>query len=170
MGACPERIVSFANYSVPMIGSALKEIEVPEAEEEKPRVVVLACENDAYPAIDLAAMNRLKLDPMVRIQPVRCLGSMNIVWIADCLSKGIDAVLLLGCKFGDDYQCHFIKGSELANKRLENLQETLGRLMLDATRIRQEQVSIADFDRIPEIINGFAAAVREMEPNPYKGF
>jgi quinone-modifying oxidoreductase subunit QmoB len=170
MGACPERIISFANYSVPMIGAALKEIEVPDAEDEKPRIVVLACENDAYPAIDMAAMNRLPIDPMVRIQSVRCLGSLNIVWIADCLSKGIDAVLLLGCKFGDDLQCHFIKGSELASKRLENLQETLGRLMLDANRIRLEQVSIMDFHRIPEIINAFAAEVREMEPNPYKGF
>jgi quinone-modifying oxidoreductase subunit QmoB len=170
MGACPERIVSFANYSVPMIGEALKSIEVPEAEEEKPRIVVLACENDACPAIDMAAHSRLQLDPTVRIQPVRCLGSMNIVWIADCLSKGIDAVMLLGCKFGDDYQCHFIKGSELASKRLENLQETLGRLMLDANRIRLAEVAISDFDRIPELVNGFAAEVRAMEPNPYKGF
>ncbi len=170
MGACPERIISFANYSVPMIGAALKEIEVPDAEDEKPRIVVLACENDALPALDIAAMNRMQLDATVRFQSVRCLGSLNIVWIADCLSKGIDAVLLLGCKFGDDLQCHFIKGSELASKRLENLQETLGRLMLDANRIRLEQVSIMDFHRIPEIVNAFAAEVREMEPNPYKGF
>jgi quinone-modifying oxidoreductase, subunit QmoB len=170
MGACPERIISFANYSVPMIGGALKEIHVPEEDEEKPRVVVLACENDAYPAIDMAAMNRLRLDAMVRIQPVRCLGSMNIVWIADCLSKGIDGVLLLGCKFGDNYQCHFVKGSELANKRLENLQETLGRLMLDSSRIKQEQVSITDYDRIPGIIGSFVEEIRAMDPNPYKGF
>jgi quinone-modifying oxidoreductase subunit QmoB len=169
MGACPERIVNFPNYSVPMIGSALKEMEVPDEEDEKPRVVVLACENDAYPAIDIAAMNRARLDPMARIQPLRCLGSLNLVWIADCLSAGIDGILLLGCKFGDDYQCHFIKGSELANYRLEKLQETLDRLMLDGDRVKLEQVEITDFHRIPEIINGFCDAVREMEPNPYKG-
>jgi quinone-modifying oxidoreductase subunit QmoB len=170
MGACPERIVSFANYSVPMIGDALKEIEVPEEEEEKPRVVVLACENDACPAIDVAAMNRLKLNPMVRIQPVRCLGSLNIVWIADCLSQGIDGVLLMGCKHGDDYQCHFIQGSELAKRRLENLQETLDRLMLEADRVKLEQVAIDDFHRIPAMIDAFMEQVGEMEPNPYKGF
>jgi len=101
---------------------------------------------------------------------VRCLGSMDIVWIADCLSKGIDGVLLLGCKFGDNYQCHFVKGSELANKRLENLQETLGRLMLDSSRIKQEQVSITDYDRIPGIIGSFVEEIRAMDPNPYKGF
>jgi quinone-modifying oxidoreductase subunit QmoB len=170
MGACPERIVSFANYNVPMIGTALKEIEVPDEEDEKPRVVVLACENDAIPAIDIAAQNRMRLDPIARIQYVRCLGSLNLVWIADCLSAGIDGILLLGCKFGDDYQCHFIKGSELANYRLEKLQETLDRLMLEADRVKLEQVEITDFHRIPEIINGFCQKVRdELEPNPYKG-
>ena len=169
MGACPERIVSFANYSVPMIGTALKEIEVPDEEEEKPRVVVLACENDAMPAIDICAQNRMKIDPMARIQWVRCLGSLNLVWIADCLSSGIDGILLLGCKFGDDYQCHFVKGSELANYRLEKLQETLDRLMLEGDRVQLAQVEITDFHRIPEIINTFCDEVREREPNPYKG-
>ncbi len=170
MGACPERIVSFANYSVPMIGSAIKEIEVPDEDEEKPRIIVLACENDAIPAIDVAAMNRLKLSPWIRFQWVRCLGSMNTVWIADALSKGIDGILLLGCKFGDDYQCHFVKGSELANYRLENLQETLDRLMLESDRIKQEQVSITDYHRVPEIIGDFVEQIEDLEPNPYKGF
>jgi quinone-modifying oxidoreductase subunit QmoB len=169
MGACPERIISFANYNVPMIGSALTEIEVPDEEEEKPRVVVLACENDAIPAIDMAAMNRFKLNPMARIQWVRCMGSLNLVWIADCLSKGIDGILLLGCRHGDNYQCHFIKGSELANYRLDKLQETLDRLMLEADRVKFEQVQISDWHRIPEIINDFCEQVEELEPNPYKG-
>ena len=170
MGACPERIVSFANYSVPMIGSAIKEIEVPEEEDEKPRIIVLACENDAIPAIDVAAMNRMRLSPYVRFQWVRCLGSMNTVWIADALSKGIDGILLLGCKHGDDYQCHFVKGSELANYRLENLQETLDRLMLESDRIKQESVSITDYHRVPQIIEDFVEQITDLEPNPYKGF
>ena len=170
MGACPERIISFANYSVPIIGEALKEMEVPDEDEEKPRAVVLACENDAYPAIDLAAMNGAKINPYVRIQSVRCLGSLNVAWIADCLSQGIDGVLILGCRFGDDYQCHFVKGSELANRRLENLQETLDRLMLDAARIKLEQVAITEYHRIPKIIDDFMEEIDEMEPNPYKGF
>ena len=54
MGACPERIISFRNYSVDMIASMIKAIEVPEEDEEKPRVLALVCENDAYPALDLA--------------------------------------------------------------------------------------------------------------------
>jgi len=106
----------------------------------------------------------------VRFIPVRCLGSMNLVWIADALSKGIDGILLLGCKHGDDYQCHFIKGSELANIRMSKIQETLTRLVLESDRVRLEQVSITDYHNLPEILDSFAAKLEEVGPNPYKGF
>ncbi|MFH0901262.1 MAG: FAD-dependent oxidoreductase [Pseudomonadota bacterium] len=169
MGACPERIVSFKNYSVDMIASMIKSIEVPEEDEEKPRVLALVCENDAYPAMDIAGMNRSTYDPMIRVIPVRCLGSVNIVWIADSLSKGIDGVILVGCKFGDDYQCHFVKGSELANRRLDNLKETLTRLMLEPERVKVVQLAISDYDKLPAIFDEFAEKIREIGPNPYKG-
>jgi quinone-modifying oxidoreductase, subunit QmoB len=170
MGACPERIISFKNYSVPMVGNMIKNIEVPEEDEEKPRILVLACENDAYPALDMAGIRRFQYNAWVRIIPVRCLGSMNLVWIADALSKGIDGVLLLGCKHGDDYQCHFVKGSELANIRLNKIMETLTRLALESDRVYLEQLSITDYQRLPEILDGFAARLEAAGPNPYKGF
>ncbi len=170
MGACPERIISFKNYSVDMIANMVKAIEVPEETEEKPRILVFACENDAYAALDLAGWRRSPADPTVRVIPLRCLGSMNIVWIADALSRGIDGVLLLGCKFGDDYQCHFIRGSELANRRLENVKETLQRLQLESERIQLVQLAIDEYASVPKIISQFADRIRQIGPNPYKGF
>jgi|Deesub1362B_J571_1020462.scaffolds.fasta_scaffold00645_7 quinone-modifying oxidoreductase subunit QmoB len=171
MGACPERIVSFKNYNVDMIGSMVKTIYVPEDEEEGLRFLAFVCENDAYPAFDMAALNRMEWHPDVRIIPVRCLGSFNVVWIADALSRGIDGAILIGCKYGDDYQCHFIKGSELANRRMENVQETLERLALEPERVKVVQLPISEFDRIPEIINEFVEEIEEnIGPNPYKGF
>ena len=170
MGACPERIISFKNYSVDMIASMIKAIEVPEEDEEKPRVLVFMCENDAYPALDLAGMHKFKYDPSVRIIPLRCLGSMNIVWIADALSGGIDGIMLFGCKYGDDYQCHFAKGSELANRRLENVKETLQRLQLEKERILVTQLAINEYEKLPGMIDAFMDQIREMGPNPYKGF
>lgn len=170
MGACPERIISFKNYSVGMIGDMIKSINVPDEYEEKPRILVLACENDAYPALDMAGIRRMKYNPWVRVVPLRCLGSMNLIWIADALSSGIDGVVLLGCKYGDDYQCHFIRGSELANIRLSKIKETLDRLALESDRVRFETVSISDYDRLPKILDEFAERIQEIGPNPYKGF
>jgi quinone-modifying oxidoreductase subunit QmoB len=47
MGACPERIVSFKDYSVHIIGEMLKNINVPDEFDEKPRTLAFMCENDA---------------------------------------------------------------------------------------------------------------------------
>jgi quinone-modifying oxidoreductase subunit QmoB len=169
MGACPERIISFKNYSVGMIGDMIKSIDVPEEDEEKPRIVVMACENDAYPALDMAGLHRQTYKSWIRVIPLRCLGSVNLIWITDALSKGIDGVLLLGCKHGDDYQCHMIKGSELANIRLSKIRETLDRLKLESDRVRLETVAIIDFEKVPAIINDFVEKVEAAGPNPYKG-
>jgi len=167
MGACPERIVSFKDYSVDIIGSMIKSVDVPE---EEFRIICLVCENDAYPALDTAGLNRKNIDPSVRFIPMRCLGGMNLVWIADAFSKGIDGFLLLGCKFGENYQCHFIKGSELASVRFEKIGETLNRLQLEADRVNLVQVAISEYDKLPDIINAFVERVKEIGHNPFKEF
>ncbi len=170
MGACPERIVNFPDYSIDSIGSMVKAIEVPEEDEEKPRVLIMACENDAYPALDIVGLNRLTYSPYVRIIPVRCLGSVNVVWIKDALSKGLDGILMIGCKFGDDYQCHFIKGSELADIRMDKIGEALVSLALEKERVQQVQIAIDEYDKLPGIIKEFMATIEEVGPNPFKGF
>jgi Heterodisulfide reductase, subunit A and related polyferredoxins len=170
MGACPERIVNFADYSIDMIGSMVKAVEVPDDDEEKLRVAVFVCENDAYPAIDMSGMHRNKMNRLVRFIPVRCLGSVNMVWIKDAMSSGMDGALLLGCKYGDDYQCHFVKGSEIATRRMENIGETLGSLGLEPERCGVREIGISDYDKIPAIIDEFVAEIVGMGPNPFKGF
>ena len=168
LGSCPERIISFSNYSINSVSAMIKAVEIPDEFEEKPRILVFACENDAYPAIDMAGSNRLKYSPYVRIIPVRCLGSINKVWISDALSCGYDGILQIGCKPGDDYQCHFIHGSELTETRGENIQETLVTMMLEPERIKTEFVEITDWDKIPEIINSYVELIEEIGPNPFK--
>ncbi|MDP3051056.1 MAG: hydrogenase iron-sulfur subunit, partial [Eubacteriales bacterium] len=166
----PERIISFKNYSVGMIGNMAKAIEVPDEDEEKPRILIFACENDAIPALDMAGLGRLQYNAWVRVIPVRCLGSLNLVWIADAMSKGFDGVMLLGCKHGDDYQCHFMKGSELAEIRLSKVSETLDRLGLESERVRFKAINIMDYTLIPSILDDFAQKIDELGPNPMKGF
>ncbi|MFC1861554.1 hydrogenase iron-sulfur subunit, partial [Chloroflexota bacterium] len=170
MGSCPERIISFNNYSVDILGSMIKAIEVPEELDEKPRILAFLCENDAYPALDMVGIKRLSYNPYIRVIPVRCLGSVNIVWIADALSKGIDGILMIGCKYGDDYQCHFVKGSELANTRMEKVQETLTRLVLESDRIQVLQLSISEYGKLPQIFDDFLETIERVGPNPYKDF
>jgi quinone-modifying oxidoreductase subunit QmoB len=169
LGACPERIISFKDYSVEIVSSMIKAVQIPDEFEEKPRLLGLICENDAYPALDVAGLRRLPHSPFIRFIPVRCLGSVNVVWIADALARGFDGILLLGCKSGADYQCHFIRGSELMATRSTNIRDKLKQLALEEERVRIEEISIADSARLPEIVNEFAAQIEAIGLNPFKG-
>ncbi|MFC1856505.1 FAD-dependent oxidoreductase [Thermodesulfobacteriota bacterium] len=173
MGSCPERIIGFADYNIDSIGSMVKAVEVPSEDDydDPPmRVLGLICENDAYPAIDIAGMNKLSYSADVRFIPVRCLGSVNVIWIKDALSKGMDGIFLLGCKHGDDYQCHFIKGSELADIRMKKIGMALESLALEEERVAQFDLAIDEYDKIPQIVNDFVELIEELGPNPFKGF
>jgi quinone-modifying oxidoreductase subunit QmoB len=173
MGACPERIINFSDYSIDSVGSMVKAVGVPSEDDytEPPfRILGLVCENDAYPTLDIAGLNRISYSADVRIIPIRCLGSMNVIWIKDALSQGMDGVFLLGCKHGDDYQCHFVKGSELADIRVKKIGDALASLALEEERVVQYEVAIDDYPRIPQIINDFVKQIEELGPNPFKGF
>jgi quinone-modifying oxidoreductase subunit QmoB len=169
LGACPERIISFKNYSIHQISQMIKAIHVPDEFEEKPRILAFICENDALPSVDMAGLKRLQYNAMIRIIPLRCLGSMNSIWIGDALSSGFDGVLLIGCKKGDDYQCHFIHGSELAITRMENVREKLKQLVLEEERVEIHELAISDYYKIPKIFDDFLEVIETVGPNPYKG-
>ncbi len=60
------------------------------------------------------------------------------------------------------------KGSELANTRMANVQDTLDRLLLESERLRLEQIAITDYDKLPQIFDEFLEKMDELGPNPYK--
>ncbi len=168
MGSCPERVIGFADFSIQSVSAMIRAIPMPDEFDEKPRVLALVCENDAYPALDTAGVHRIRYSPYVRIIPVRCLGSVNRVWISDALSHGYDGILQIGCKPGDNYQCHFIHGSELTEQRGENLRDTLETMMLEPERIRTEFVEITGHRAVARLIDDYIEELELLGPNPFK--
>lgn len=170
MGACPVRVISFENYSVDSVGAQIKAVDMPDEFSEKPRILILACENDAYPALDMAGLQRRTHSAFVRVIPVRCLGSVNTIWITDALNGGWDGLMMLGCKKGDDYQCHFVKGSELANMRMSKVDDTLKQLSLEPERVVSHEVAITDVERLPRLVDEYVAQITAIGMSPMKGF
>jgi quinone-modifying oxidoreductase subunit QmoB len=168
MGACPVRVISFENYSVDTVGSQVKGVDMPDQFSEKPRILVLACENDAYPALDMAAMNRIQYSAFARVIPVRCLGSVNTIWVTDALNSGYDGVVLMGCQKGENYQCHFVRGSEMAHYRMSKIDDTLKQLSLETERVVTHEVAITDIERAPRLINDMADTIQKIGLSPLK--
>jgi quinone-modifying oxidoreductase subunit QmoB len=168
MGACPVRVISFENYSVDTVGQQVKNVDIPDEFDEKPRILVLACENDAYPALDMAGQNRISYSQFARVIPVRCLGSVNTIWLTDALNSGYDGIVLMGCSKGDDYQCHFVKGSEMAHYRMGKIADTLQTLNLEPERVATYEVAITDIQRAPKLINDMAETIEQIGMSPFK--
>ena len=168
MGACPERIISYADYSVDLVVRMIKAIEVPDEFEDKPRILMLLCENDAYPALELAGFHRQRFSAFVRAIPVRCLGAVNTVWLSDAFARGFDGVLLLGCKPGDQTQCHYSRGSDLLAIRSENVKQKLKQMALENERLSVEHVALGDYLSLPGLIDRFVQQMAGLGPNPFK--
>ncbi len=168
MGACPVRVISFDNYSIDSVGQQLKSVNMPDEFSEKPRILVLACENDAYPSLDMAAMSGAQMTPFARVIPVRCLGSVSLSWITDALNSGYDGIVLMGCRRDDDYQCHFVRGSAIAAERLSKVGDTLKSLNLEPERVVVHEVAITDVQRTPRLINEMAETIQKVGMSPFK--
>ncbi|HEX9181135.1 MAG TPA: hydrogenase iron-sulfur subunit, partial [Burkholderiales bacterium] len=77
---------------------------------------------------------------------------------------------LMGCKHGDDYQCHFVKGSELASYRMSKIDDTLKQLSLETERVANFEVAITEIERVPQLNNEKAAKINDIGMSPLKGF
>ncbi len=168
MGACPVRVISFENYSVQTVGQQIKNVDIPDEFDEKPRILVLACENDAYPALDQGAMSGQTVSAWARVIPVRCLGSVSVSWITDAMNNGFDGVVLMGCQKGDDYQCHFVRGSAMAMERMSKVGDTLETLNLESERVAVYEVAITDIERAPRLINEMEETIEKIGMSPFK--
>jgi quinone-modifying oxidoreductase subunit QmoB len=168
MGACPVRVISFENYSIDSVGQQIKAVDMPDEFSEKPRILVMACENDAYPALDQAAMSGQEISPWARVVPVRCLGSVSLSWVTDAMNSGYDGIVMMGCQRGDDYQCHFVRGSTMAAERMAKVGDTLSTLNLEPERVVVHEVAITDIERAPRLIKEMEEVVEKVGMSPFK--
>jgi quinone-modifying oxidoreductase subunit QmoB len=74
----------------------------------------------------------------------------------------------MGCQKGDNYQCHFVKGSEIAQVRMTKVDETLITLNLEKERVSTYEVAITDIERAPRLINDMAEAIEKVGMSPFK--
>lgn len=164
-GACPERVIALAGQTMEM-GRAVLRAPSLTGKRDAPLVLTLACENDALPALrDMQA--RCGVHPALRIMGVRCLGSVNMQWLADALTGGYDGVLLLGCADGENSQCHFGTGSALCRRRLRNLAAALEERGVDARRVRLQPTARDDAPLLPDRLDGFLEHLAALGPTPF---
>ncbi|OOZ39862.1 hypothetical protein BOW52_06750 [Solemya elarraichensis gill symbiont] len=60
----------------------------------------------------------------------------------------------MGCQKGDDYQCHFVRGSTMTVECMSKFGGTLEQINLESECVVLHEVAITDIKRAPALIKG----------------
>ncbi len=151
VASCPNDAIDMNYFSNSAI---LAEIDaLAEEKNADPLILMFACQFCAYSALDLAGVLKVQYPANVRTIMVPCSGRVKPEWIVHALKKGIDGVIVAGCRLGE---CHFGSGNFKAKSRVEALKDLLGD---DAWRVKAVWRSAGEVE-ITEDIREFVEEVR----------
>ncbi|HUV23874.1 MAG TPA: hydrogenase iron-sulfur subunit [Methanomassiliicoccales archaeon] len=126
-----------------------------------PRVVAFCCNWCAYAGADLAGVSRCQYTPETRVVRVMCSSRVDPAMVLRCYELGADGVMVLGCHIGD---CHYMKGNEEAERRMERTQEIMQLLGIDERRLLLRWISASEGERFAQTANTFVSTLRELGP------
>jgi len=129
----------------------------------EPRILVFACNWCSYAGADMAGVSRFQMPPNCRVVRVMCSARVKPEQILAALTRGVDAVLVLGCHPGD---CHYAEGNYHTRRRAVALDALLATLGVEKQRFQVRWISAAEGAKFAAAIREVIEAVRELGPNP----
>ena len=129
----------------------------------EPRILVFACNWCSYAGADMAGVSRFQMPPNCRVVRVMCSARVKPEQILAALTRGVDAVLVLGCHPGD---CHYAEGNYHTRRRAVALDALLATLGVEKQRFQVRWISAAEGAKFAAAIREVIDAVRCLGPNP----
>lgn len=127
----------------------------------EPKVLAFLCNWCGYAAADLAGVSRFQFPSNFRVIRVMCSARISVKLIAASFLKGIDAVLIVGCRLAD---CHYISGIQETVKMVASSRRMLEKAGINQERLRLEQISAAEGGKFAEAIKLFTNAIKQLGP------
>lgn len=131
----------------------------PVGEAWSPHVLALICNWSVRAEADIAYLENPP--PEVRVLRVPCSGRITPTFLVTALQKGIDGVLVIGCKPGE---CHYQEGNLVAQGRLAMTQNFLDLLGLEENRVRFAWMPTETRGALPGLFEQMIADVRTAGP------
>jgi F420-non-reducing hydrogenase iron-sulfur subunit len=108
-------------------------------------------------------VSRFQMPPNCRVVRVMCSARIKPEQILAALTRGIDAVVVLGCHPGD---CHYAEGNYHTRRRALVLDALLATLGVEKRRFQVRWISAAEGAKFAAAIREVIDTVRELGPNP----
>ena len=118
--------------------------QLPDSETEPPKLVTFICDWSLRVEQDLEILENYPQD-LVNVVHIPCTGRIDPQLALMALDSGVQGILVCGCKPGE---CHYKRGTYVANCKLNILDTMLEQVQLPQQQIRFIQIGTQDRGRI----------------------
>ncbi|MHA1784521.1 MAG: hydrogenase iron-sulfur subunit [Candidatus Helarchaeota archaeon] len=133
---------------------------------KKPLILLFACMQCSYTALDLAGTLKIQYKPYVRVVRFPCTGRIDVEYILRGIVNGADVVIVAPCHKGD---CAYKLGNLAADRRVRFVKNLLRDLGMDDRRVQIHFVSAAEGAEIARVIDKVTKEIiEEIGPNPFR--
>jgi heterodisulfide reductase subunit C/coenzyme F420-reducing hydrogenase delta subunit len=126
----------------------------------EPRLLAFVCQWSVHSEAAWGRLSALESDA-VRLVNLPCSGRVDPELILLALAKGVDGVLVVGCREGE---CHYQRGTYLGRSKLALLGQMLGAMGLAEERVGFGEMGALERDALPRLLAGMAARIRALAP------
>ncbi len=158
VSACPADAIDMGFFSDEGIKAMIDALV--EERNADPLILAFACWYCSYGAADLAGTTKQQYEPNIRMIRVLCSGRVDPEWVLRALKKGVDGVIIAGCRLGE---CHFKYGNYRAKDRFEALKEALKEAGIEPERVRCIWHSAGEAEGIAKDFNDFVETIRRLK-------
>jgi len=158
VSVCPVGAVTVAGWTEVQLETQMRVALSREGRNNRPRVLVFACEWSGLAAAELAGARQLSYPANVRLIRLGCSGRLQPGLILKAFELGAAGVLVLGCasKF-----CHYERGSERVMAAYAQVEALAGLLGLPPTRLQLAWTPPDSGLAFAELVTEFVKGVEE---------
>ena len=129
----------------------------------KTKIAVVPCEWHPMTAMENAAKDGFTYDADATIIPVKCTGLVKVSFLLKLFAKGIDGVLVLGCKEGD---CHYYNGSKRCGEIVEETRKILELAAIPKARLGFHLIGESQGKEFKRTVKSF---MKQLKQPPRRG-
>ncbi len=157
--ACPAGAIEMKNFTDEQILAQIDALT--EERNTSPLILGFLCYWCAYGAADLAGNMKISYEPNLRAIRVLCTGRVDPEFVIHAFKRGVDGVLVAGCRPGE---CHYQFGNYFAEHRMNLLKDMLKEMGINPARLRTLWLSSGEGTKFAEEVNDFVRELRSMGP------
>jgi heterodisulfide reductase subunit C/coenzyme F420-reducing hydrogenase delta subunit len=150
VGACPLGAISREGVSNEAVTAQL-----PSSQTQPPDLVTFVCDWSLRVDEDVQILESYP-ESQVKVIHIPCTGRIDPQHALMALDSGVKGILVCGCKPGE---CHFKRGTYVANCKLNLLSTLLGQIDLPQEQVRFVQIGTQDRGRIRQEIDSMLSTL-----------